>query len=83
MILFDELFQAYLPWIVFVGILFTFVRLFKWARNKKTGAFIFAAFIQMLMPDPFAERTIQVVQEEKQVIKKEQDESGDSPLKLG
>jgi hypothetical protein len=77
---FDELFQLYLPWIVLAGIIFTFIRLFKWARNKKTGAFIFAALIQMMMPDPYAERTIQVVQEEKQDIKKGQDENGDPPL---
>ena len=83
MTLLDDLFLIYLPWIVFAAVIFTFVRLFKWARNKKTGAFIFAAFIQMLMPDPYAERTIQVVQEEKKAVKKEQDENGDPPLRLG
>ena len=78
----DELMQIYLPWIVFAGIIFTFALLFKWARNKKTGALIFGVLIQMIMPDPYAERTITVVQEERKATKKEQDENGDPPEKL-
>jgi len=36
----------------------------------------------MMMPDPYADRTIEVVQEEKQATKKEQDESGEDELPL-
>lgn len=81
MIWFNQMFQLYLPWIVFFAMVFTFIRLFQWAMNKKTGAYLFGAMMQMMMPDPYAERTIEVVQQEKKTTKKEQDENGD-PLKL-
>jgi hypothetical protein len=67
----DELIQLFMPWFAFVGLLFTFVRLYCWARNKKKGAFIFGMLMQMMMPDPYVERTIKVVQcETKQEDKK-------------
>ena len=74
---FDELIQMYTPWIALLGVIFTFIRLYKWTRNKKTGAFIFGMLVQMIMPDPFAERTIEVVQQEKKATKKERDETGE------
>lgn len=76
----DELIQLFTPWLVLAGLAFTFIRLYLWARNKKSGAFIFGMLIQMMMPDPYAERTIQVVQEEKKATRKEQDENGDPPV---
>lgn len=74
LIYFDELFDLYLPWIVFFGMIFTFVRLYLWARNKKTGALIIGLLIQMVIPDPRVEQTIEVVQEQRKTTKEDLDE---------
>ena len=67
------------PWILFAGVIFVFSKLFDWAKNRKTGAVVFGALVQMIMPDPYAERTITVVQDEKKESRKETD--GDSQPK--
>ena len=67
------------PWLLLLAVIFVFRMLFGWAKNRKTGAVVFGALVQMVMPDPYAERTIKVVQEEKKESKKETD--GDSQAK--
>jgi len=73
----DELFPLFLPWLIFFGLVLIFKKLFSLAKKQKAGAIIFGALIQMMMPDPYAERTVKVVQEDKKTIKKEQDENED------
>ncbi len=74
---FDDLYQLFLPWIILFGLFMAFKQLYSWARNKKTGAFVFGMLIQMMMPDPYVDRTIQVIQEEKKSTEKEQGDSDD------
>ncbi len=38
---------------------------------------MFGILVQMIMPDPYAERTVEIVQEDKKETKKQQDENGD------
>ena len=72
-----ELAVLFWPWIILLGIVLVFSWLFSWARNKKTGALVFGILVQMIMPDPYAERTVEIVQEDKKETKKQQDENGD------
>ncbi len=55
-----------------------FSKLFSWARNMKAGAIVFGALVQMFMPDPYVERTIKVVQEDKKqkISESEDQDSG-------
>ncbi|MBV1909041.1 MAG: hypothetical protein KUG78_06935 [Kangiellaceae bacterium] len=71
-----SLFVTYLPWIAIAVLILVFGKLLFWAKNKKTGAIVFGVLIQMIMPEPYAERTIKVVQEEKKVSK-EKEQEGD------
>jgi hypothetical protein len=66
-------------WIILAIVILIFIKLVSWAKQKKTGALALGIFIQMFTPDPYAERTIKVVQEDKKETKKQQDENGDKP----
>jgi len=48
--------------------------LIRWARTQHVRAFAFGAIIQMFLPDPYAERTIKIVQEAKKEVKEKEDE---------
>ncbi len=79
----DKLILAYSPWLVVGILILTFYWLTKWAKNKKTGAVIFAAMIHMFLPDPFSERTVEVVQQERKADDKEQDSDEKLYLDVG
>ena len=66
-------------WIVLGFIVFILMKLVSWAKQKKTGVLALGIFIQMFTPDPYVERTVKVVQEDKKATKKQQDENGDRP----
>lgn len=68
----DKLFEIYQPWIAFLGIIFTFTRIYQWARNQKTGALIIGLLVQMILPDPKVEQTIEIIQQEKPENKQSQ-----------
>ena len=72
-----EIFIPFYAWFFFVFIGLICVKLFSWAKNKKTGALVFGVLVQMFSPDPFVERTVKVVQEDKKQTNKQQDENGD------
>ena len=72
--------QPFYAWLYFLVIILIFVKLFGWAKNKKTGALVFGILIQMFTPDPYVERTVQVVQEDKKESKQAEDDSGDPKL---
>lgn len=58
------------------------VKLTKWAKQRKAAAVIFGAAVQMFLPDPYAQRTIKMVQEEKQEQpKKQKQKEGNDPNK--
>lgn len=48
------------------------VKLTKWVKQRKAEAVIFGAAVQMFLPDPYAQSTIEMVQEEKQEQQKKQ-----------
>ncbi len=72
-----DLLRPLLPWLLLLVLFCVFGKLYGWARRRKTGAFVFGALTQMLLPDPYAERTLKIVQERKQESRREQDENGD------
>jgi len=66
-----------LIWIILL-LIFLFARLLlKWAKAQYTGAYIFGAMVQTVLPDPYAERTIQVVQDNKEEVKKPKESDGE------
>lgn len=63
--------------LLYLMLFFTFlcwlgVKLVNWAKQRKAAAVVFGAAVQMLLPDPYAERTIKIVQERKKETRKEQ-----------
>lgn len=68
------------PFYLWFGLALTAViltKLVSWAKKTKTAVLVLGIFIQMFIPDPYAERTIKVVQEDKKETKKQQDNNGD------
>lgn len=68
-----------LPWAAVVGLCAIGFRLVVQAKARKTAAFVIGAFLQMILPDPYAERTIEVVQDRKKEVVRKQDENGEPP----
>jgi len=66
------------PWLLFTMFIIFCFKMVGWARKRRSSAVVFGALVQMLLPDPYAERTLKQVQEEKQIVKK-QKESDDEP----
>lgn len=66
-----------LPWLIFVLFICLCAKLVSWARQRRTGAIAVGVLVQMLLPDPKAQITIEAVAERKQQVKKQQDENGD------
>ncbi len=62
------------PWFSLLVLIVLAKVLIKWARAQHVGAFAFGAIIQMLLPDPYAERTIKIVQEAKKEVKEKENE---------
>lgn len=71
--------RALLPWLFVLGLCAGFIWLVAAARRRRAAAFVVGAFLQMLLPDPYAERTIEVVQDRKKEVVRKQDENGDPP----
>lgn len=67
-----------LPWLILVVSVLVFFKLIGWAKKKKTSAVVFGALVQMFMPDPYVDRTIKVVQEDKKqkISESEDQDSG-------
>lgn len=63
-------FQAYyLPGLVYlatIGLISVFVVLYGWARKQKGAAMAFGMLVQMFLPDPKVQQTIEIVVEAKQ-----------------
>lgn len=65
------------PWIMFLVFIFVCLKLINWARQRKGVAMALGIFVQMFIPDPKAQITIEAIAERKQEVKKQQDENGD------
>lgn len=72
-----DLAMALLPWVLFVIFIMMSILMVKWAKRRRSSAYVFGAVVQMLLPDPYVERTIKLVQEDKQTVKKQQEDDGD------
>ncbi|MGO4894018.1 hypothetical protein [Flavobacterium sp. W21_SRS_FM6] len=66
-----------LPWMMFVIFILLGIKLTSWAKKRRSGAIAIGLLVQMLLPDPKAQQTIEAVVERKQEVKKQQDENGD------
>jgi len=71
-----------LPWFSFCLIAFTTIKLIKGAKSRKGVAVCFGVLVQLFSPDPYVERTIEMVTVEKQAAKKQQYKSGDIKDKI-
>ena len=67
------LFQVILPWLLFMAFILICLKMIDWARHRKAGAIAFGLLVQMFLPDPRAQVTIEMVVERKQEVKKQQD----------
>lgn len=67
------------PWTVAAIVCLIFYRLVMKAKAGKATAFVIGAFLQMMLPDPYAERTIEIVQDRKKEVIKQQREDGAPP----
>ena len=59
----------FLPLIVcagFAAVLGFFYLMYKWARKRKGAAMAFGMLVQMFLPDPKVQQTIEIVTESKQ-----------------
>jgi len=74
---FHGLQTALLPWGIFLAFIFMAINLVKWAKKRRSSAYVFGAVVQMLLPDPYVERTIKLVQEDKKVVKKQKESEGE------
>ena len=64
------------PWLLFVVFILLCIKLVSWARQRRTSAIAFGVVVQMFIPDPKAQITIEAIAERKQQVKKQQDENG-------
>jgi len=74
-----EMLQPLVPFLGIFTVLWVFAKLFSWAKNRKSGALAFGILVQMFIPDPYTERTVEIVQQDKKETKKQQDENGQGP----
>ena len=74
-----EIFKVVMPWFVFLVFVLLCIKMTDWARHRKAGAIAFGLLVQIFLPDPKAETTIEAVVERKQEVKKQQ--SGDKEPK--
>ena len=72
-----ELVFVLLPWAVLFGIFWLFAALTRWAKQRRHGAIALGILVQMFLPDPNVQKTMETVAEAKQEQKKQQDENGD------
>lgn len=64
----DILQEIYLPlimWSAFVCLVLLFVILYRWAKKQKGAALAVGLFIQMFLPNPSIQQTIEWVSESK------------------
>ncbi len=64
---------ALAPWLVFVLCALIAKFLMHFAKKRRGIAIVFGIFVQMFMPDPFVERTIETFIVEKRPLQKQRD----------
>jgi hypothetical protein len=68
-----EIITLIMPWFVFLVFVLLCMKMTDWARKRKVGAIAFGLLVQILLPDPKAQVTIESVVERKQEVKKQQE----------
>lgn len=72
MITINAIFFALLPWLGFIGFILFCIKMTSWARKRRSTAIAFGLALQMFLPDPRAQKSIESVIEVKQEVKKQQ-----------
>ena len=62
----QDVFLPLLVWLFFLCLIGFFALMYRWARKRKGAALAFGFMVQMFLPDPKVEQTIQCVTEVKQ-----------------
>lgn len=65
-----------MPWLLFLMFIGLCFMLINWARKRKATALALGIFVQIFLPDPKAQITIEAIAERKQEVKKQHDEEG-------
>ena len=72
--------MVFLPWLIFLVVGFIVVMagklLLSWAKYRRAGAMIFGVLVQMFIPDPYVQRTIEIMVIENKIVKKHHKENG-------
>lgn len=76
----DEIVYALLPWISLLVVIGFFSKLTGWARKRKGAAIAIGLLVQMFIPDPKVQETIQVIVKQKQQQVKKQLENGEPEI---
>lgn len=72
---------AFLPWTIVFILAMIASKLMKSAKKRRGTAIAFGAVVQMLTPDPYAERNIEMMVIEKKQQKKQEEDMGKLPKK--
>lgn len=62
-------FAELLPWLTFLLLVLLGQKMYRWALQRKSAAFAFGMVVQMFLPDPNVQKTIEIVTEEKKHFK--------------
>jgi len=72
-----ELWLVLLPWFAFILIALIAKKLMEWAKTRRGAAVVFGVLVQMLLPDPQVEKTIETVMVKKRQENKSDEQSED------
>jgi len=72
-----DFFIFFLPWFIFLFFALCARKLIKYAQKRKGVAVAFGVLVQMLLPDPQIEKTIETVIIAEKRVNKEQDNKSD------
>ncbi|TQV76804.1 hypothetical protein FLL45_02275 [Aliikangiella marina] len=72
-----EVVEIYEFWLIVFGLILMLVKLYQWAKNRKTGALVIGILVQMVLPDPEIEQRIKIIQEKKQNKNQQQENDCD------
>jgi len=64
--------SAIAPWGIFLLLICVGGQMYSWARKRKSAAFAFGMAVQMFLPDPNVQKTIEIVTEQKKNFKQSQ-----------
>ena len=77
--------EAYLPllvWLFVICLMGIFIKMYGWAKKQKGVAMAFGILVQIFLPDPKAQATIEFIAESKQE-KRNKSEQADDKEKRG